>query len=216
MKQMTTIEPTPYLFNNELRQRCLRGLKSHMPLEAPLEDRRPAAVTAVLLPDEEGRGCFLITKRATKLRRHSGQWALPGGRLDKDETTQNAALRELQEEVGLPLRPEDVLGRLDDYPTRSGFVISPFVVWCPSATELKPAPGEVAAVYKVPLDVLDGPEVPILKTIPESKDKVIAIPMLDTEVHAPTAAILYQLREVCLWGRSTRVAHFEQPVFAWR
>lgn len=209
-------EPNGYLFNEQLRQRCLDHLESHKSRKEPLKDRIPAAVTAVLLPDDEGRGCFLITKRAAKLRRHSGQWALPGGRLDAGETTTEAALRELKEEVGLSLGPTNVLGQLDDYPTRSGFVISPFVVWSPTASELKPDPNEVAAIYKVPLEVLNAPEVPILKTIPESEKKVIAIPMLDTEVHAPTAAILYQLREVCLWGRNVRVDQFEQPVFAWR
>jgi hypothetical protein len=58
--------------------------------------------------------------------------------------------------------------------------------------------------------------VPRIRYIPESERPVISIPMLGTHIHAPTAAVLYQLREVALYGRATRVAHFEQPVFAWR
>jgi hypothetical protein len=109
-----------------------------------------------------------------------------------------------------------VLGRLDDYPTRSGFVITPVVVWSGAHTELRPDPKEVAAVYRVPVAELARPGVPQLRNIPESDRPVISIPLLDTHIHAPTAAILFQLREVALNGRSTRVDHFEQPLFAWR
>ncbi len=182
----------------------------------PRGDRRAAAVAAVVLGDGEGEACFLITRRAAKLRRHAGQWALPGGRLDEGETLEEAALRELREEVGLRLDPDQVLGQLDDYPTRSGFVITPFVVWAGPDPDLAHDPTEVAATYRVPLATLDAPDVPILKSIPESERSVIAIPMLGTEIHAPTAAILFQLREVAVWGRDTRVHEFEQPVFAWR
>ena len=111
---------------------------------------------------------------------------------------------------------DTVLGRLDDYPTRSGFVITPVVVWGESAAEPTLNADEVARVYRVPLDDLDRPEVPILVTIPESERPVIQMPLLGTLIHAPTAAVLYQLREVVMHGRATRVDHFEQPVWAWR
>jgi 8-oxo-dGTP pyrophosphatase MutT (NUDIX family) len=125
-------------------------------------------------------------------------------------------VRELSEEVGLDLPAESVLGLLDDYPTRSGFVITPVVVWAGDKSQLKPDPGEVAAVYRVPLEELGRPDVPRLRTIPESPRPVISIPLLGTHIHAPTAAILYQLHEVAIEGRETRVVDFEQPVFAWR
>jgi hypothetical protein len=74
----------------------------------------------------------------------------------------------------------------------------------------------VSAAYSVPLDDLEGPDVPRLISIPESERPVIQLPILSTLVHAPTAAVVYQLREVVVHGRDTRVDHFEQPVWAWR
>ena len=170
----------------------------------------------VLLPDDEGRACFLLTRRADRLRAHARQWALPGGRMEPGESAAAAALRELEEEVGLTLGADTVLGVLDDYPTRSGFVITPVVVWGEGAGELTPNPEEVKRVYHVPLDDLERPEVPILVTIPESERPVIQLPILSTLIHAPTAAVIYQMREVVVHGRTTRVDHFEQPVWAWR
>ena len=102
----------------------------------PPEGGRPAAVALVLLPDDEGRACFVLTRRAARLSAHAGQWALPGGRLDPGETAEEAARRELHEEVGLDLGPDAVLGALDDYPTRSGFVITPVVLWADNPGEL--------------------------------------------------------------------------------
>ncbi len=182
----------------------------------PLDGRKHAAVALALIRGEAGEPSFVLTRRAAKLRRHAGQWALPGGRLDAGETPERAALREMHEEIGLALEESAVLGRLDDYPTRSGFVITPIVVWSGEHAALQPDPKEVAAVYRVPVAELSRPGIPHLRRIPESERPVISIPLLDTHIHAPTAAILFQLREVALHGRDTRVDHYEQPVFAWK
>src|SRR6202035_5831715 len=107
-----------------------------------LGDLRHAAVGVVLLPDSEGRACFVLTRRLATLRRHSGQWALPGGRLEPDEVPATAALREIHEEVGLDLPADAVLGRLDDFVTRSGHLISPLVVWATDHAGLSASPDE--------------------------------------------------------------------------
>lgn len=205
-----------FTFDDDFRRRLRTNLDTFERRAWPRAGLTSAAVALVIVEDEERRPCFLLTRRAAKLRRHSRQWALPGGRMDPGETPEVAALRELHEEVGLKLAPGRVLGLLDDYPTRSGFVITPVVVWGRSEASLRPNPAEVSAVYRVPMNDLEHPDVPILREIPESTRPVISIPLLGTNVHAPTAALIYQLREVAVWGRPTRVDHFEQPVFAWR
>jgi 8-oxo-dGTP pyrophosphatase MutT (NUDIX family) len=182
----------------------------------PLGERRAAAVAVTLVGDDARRPCFVLTRRAAKLNRHAGQWALPGGRIDPGESPEDAALRELREEVGLALAPGAVLGLLDDYPTRSGYVITPVVVWGGDDAKLERDPREVAAIHRIQLAALMRPEVPRLKRIPQSDRPVISIPLHVADVHAPTAAIVYQLREVVMRGLATRVAHFEQPVFAWK
>lgn len=182
----------------------------------PPGDRRPAAVAAVLLPDDEGYAAFLLTRRAPGLRAHGGQWALPGGRIDPGESAPRAALRELTEEVGLALDEAAVLGCLDDYPTRSGFVVTPVVAWVASAVALHANPAEVASVHRVPLADLDAPGVPRFLTVPNRERPVVQLPLLGTLIHAPTAAILYQLREVVLHGRATRVSELEEPVWPLR
>lgn len=202
--------------DDALRARVVRNLAAFERAAVPLGERRHAAVALALLGDERGVACFVLTRRAARLRRHAGQWALPGGRLDPGETPEQAALRELDEEVGLALSGDAVLGALDDYPTRSGFVITPVVVWAGPGAALAPDAKEVASVHRVPLDELAQPGVPHLRSIPESTRPVLSIPLVGTQIHAPTAAILYQLHEVALAGRATRVAHYEQPVFAWR
>jgi 8-oxo-dGTP pyrophosphatase MutT (NUDIX family) len=204
------------IFDEALRARARAHLAAFDRWPVAPDGHRPAAVAVVLLPDGEGRACFLLTRRAATLRAHARQWALPGGRLDEGESVESAALRELAEEVGLVVEPAAVLGLLDDYPTRSGFVITPVVVWAGTDTALVPNPTEVASVHRVPLADLDSPDVPRVVSIPESDRPMIQVPLLSTLVHAPTAAVLYQLREVVVHGRATRVAHFEQPVWAWR
>lgn len=199
-----------------LRERVRSFLDGFERVPCALDGRNAAAVAVTIVDDDDGRACFVLTRRAARLSNHGGQWALPGGRLDAGEDAVAAALRELREEVGVVAGGGDVLGLLDDYPTRSGFVITPVVVWGGARVPLVPDPGEVAHAYRVPLDDLFHPETPRLRRIPESDRPVISLPVAGADVHAPTAAVLYQFREVALCGRDTRVAHFEQPVFAWR
>ena len=214
-----------------LRERVRARLAAFERRALPLDDGRHGAAVALAITDEgPGAGlpglplrdgwsrdaALLLTRRGLQLRRHAGQWALPGGRLDPGETAEQAALRELAEELRLALSPHDVLGRLDDIVTRSGFVVTPVVVWAGAARAMQPDRVEVDSVHRVALRELLRADAPLLDALPGHEHPVLRMPLGDSWVAAPTAAMLYQFREVVLRARATRVAHFEQPEFAWR
>ena len=182
----------------------------------PLTDLRAAAV-AIVIAAHRGGPTVLLTRRSGKLRAHSGQWALPGGRLDAGESAEEAALRELQEEVNLSLSRNAIMGRLDDYITRSGYRITPVVLWSGQESDhLQPNPDEVASIHTVSFNELASPSAPQFEEIPESDRKVLSMRLSVDQIYAPTAAFLYQFREVGLLGKNTRVLNFDQPRFAWK
>jgi 8-oxo-dGTP pyrophosphatase MutT (NUDIX family) len=185
---------------------------ARLPAAEPAPALKRAAVAIALVEADDARGgtALLLTLRA-----HRGQWALPGGRCDEGETSVEASLRELHEELGLQLGPLDVLGLLDDYPTRSGYLVTPVVVWAATGAALSPNPAEVASVHRIALDDIERPEAFDFVAIPESTRRVVRLRHAGQFIHAPTAALIYQFREV-LAGRDTRVAELEQPVFAWK
>src|SRR5580704_4768604 len=181
------------------------------------EGLKRAAVAVTLLESDDGSGetAFVLTRRRRDLRTHKGQYALPGGRCDEGEPAVAAALRELEEELGLRLSGDDALGMLDDYPTRSGYLITPVVIWAEQTRPLLPNPEEVASVHRITLAEIARAGAIDFITIPQSERRVIRIRMNGSLVHAPTAAVVYQFHEV-LAGRHTRIDDLEQPVFAWR
>jgi 8-oxo-dGTP pyrophosphatase MutT (NUDIX family) len=206
-----------YPFSGEFRQ----FVSSRCAAFPALDSREPpalkrAAVAIAICAAENGQdAAILLTKRTKALRAHSGQWALPGGRCDEGETPEEAALRELEEELGLALGRDAVLGLLDDYPTRSGYLIKPAVVWTGVNADVRPNPHEVASAHRVPIETLSAPGVVSFISIPESDRPVIRIRLYERYVHAPTAAVIYQFVEL-MRGRVTRVRDYEQPVFAWK
>ncbi len=166
--------------------------------------------------DWSSDAALILTRRVGGLRSHGGQWALPGGRVDGGETAEQTALRELAEEVDLRLHGSSVLGRLDDFVSRSGYMITPVVVWAGRADALLANPAEVASIHRIGLAEFLRSDSPMLDASEHGPHPVLRMPVGSSWIAAPTAAMIYQFREVCLSGRETRVAHFDQPDFAWR
>jgi 8-oxo-dGTP pyrophosphatase MutT (NUDIX family) len=198
-----------------IAQRCAGFARLPESESAPALKRAAVAIALVEAGDGKKGTALLLTLRAAGLRAHRGQWALPGGRCDEGETAVAAGLRELREELGLQPGVGDVLGSLDDYPTRSGYLITPVVVWVANSAAILPNPAEVASVHRIALDDVERPDAFDFVVIPESTRRVIRYRHEGDMIHAPTAALIYQFREV-LGGRHTRVAELEQPVFAWK
>jgi 8-oxo-dGTP pyrophosphatase MutT (NUDIX family) len=214
------IRPFDDATRRNIAERCADFARLPAGEPAPGLKRAAVAIALVAAGDAPGANAsrataLLLTRRAAGLRAHGSQWALPGGRCDPGETPAVAALRELHEEVGLGLSPDAVLGLLDDYPTRSGYLITPVVVWAAASAALSPNPAEVASVHRIALSDIERAEAFDFTLIPESDRRVIRFHLAGQLIHAPTAALIYQFREV-LTGRATRVAELEQPVFAWK
>jgi mutator protein MutT len=218
------------LRDEALRQRILGHLRGFEVRGADAAGLRAAAVAVAIADEGSGAdlagireplgwsadAALLLTRRAGELRSHAGQWALPGGRIDAGESPEQAALRELHEEVGLQLDEGSLLGRLDDFVTRSGYVITPVLVWAGAARALQPNPREVQSIHRIPVTEFLRADAPMLEKRDDSPQPVLRMPVGDSWIAAPTAAVLYQFRELCIWGRATRVAHYEQPHFAWK
>jgi 8-oxo-dGTP pyrophosphatase MutT (NUDIX family) len=216
--------------NATLRDQVRQRLAAFSVRRIAVGTQRAAAVALALVEEGGGAGvagipapaswsiaaAVLLTRRAAALSSHGGQWALPGGRIDPGETPQEAALREMHEEVGLALSPADVLGTLDDYASRSGYVITPVIVWAGKADALQPNPDEVASVHRIPVPEFLRPDAPLLEPSEDAGREILRMPVGNHWIAAPTAAILYQFSEVCIRGRPTRVAHYDQPMFARR
>ena len=222
------MSPSSLPFDTALRNRIRKHLRLLEVRSAAPGTHRAAAVAVAIT--EEGWGAnvaglpkpaswsnqaaLILTRRAASLGRHAGQWALPGGRMDAGETPEQAALRELFEEVGLQLGSNAILGRLDDYVTHAGFVRTPVVVWAGAAPALLADPGEVASIHRIPVSEFMRTDAPMLEVLADSAHPALRMPVGAHWIAAPTAAVLYQFRELCIGGLPTRVAHFVEPLFA--
>ena len=216
--------------NEALHERIRANLQGFEVRSLAGEGLKQAAVALTIVDVADERGVYeiridefprddaalILTRRSLKLKNHAGQWALPGGSVDAGEDPEDTALRELAEEVGLDLSRENVIGRLDDFATRSRFVITPVVVWGGPGLDLKPNPAEVRAIHRIPVAEFLREDAPMLAETSENENPILCMPVGESFIAAPTAAFLYQFREVAILGNDTRVAHYDQPFFAWK
>lgn len=158
---------------NELERRLRRALaqtsdaapRPVVPIELPLrleriitprllKKLRPASVLVPVMRRAGGLQ-VLLTVRADTLRAHGGQISFPGGRREpSDVTAAGAALREAEEEVGLPVSAVEIVGYLDDYPTLTKYLVTPVVGMVEDVREVRPCAREVAEIFEVPLEFL--------------------------------------------------------------
>ena len=199
-----------------MREQLRANLSGFEPRRQSGTDLKHAAVVLAVTRYAQ-EAAIIVTRRAHTLRAHTGPWALPGGRLDDGENTAQAALREMHEEINLSLDESQILGFLDDYVTRSGYLMTPVVVWNNTPwDQLHPNPDEVATISPFGFSELARRDSPLLGEAAESDRPVLSMHFDGDVIFAPTGALLYQFREVAMLGRSTRVLHYDQPRFAWK
>lgn len=193
-----------------LRARIEANLATFERIAIDPEGRRRAAVAIVLTPTPDGPA-FLLTRRALHMRRGAGNYALPGGNLDPGEDAIDAARRETDEELGVKVPREAALGLLDDFVTLGGHVVTPVVFWLADPVEIHPNPEEVHAAWFVPLSDLDHPRSPRRTRNPTGGPSILRMYVRGSWINPPTAAWIYQFREVCLRGKPCRTDAIGQP-----
>jgi 8-oxo-dGTP pyrophosphatase MutT (NUDIX family) len=152
----------------------------------------PAAVLVPLVNRTDGL-VVLLTQRSADLPDHPGQISFPGGRIEPEDVDAGAAaLRETEEEIGLPRERVTLLGRLPDYETVTGYRVTPVVAWVEPPFAIKPDPLEVADVFEVPLSFLLDPanQQRHFRMLGEVRRDYFAIPFQDRYIWGATAAML--------------------------
>jgi len=175
-----------------------RGDHDLNPWMAATPPYKPAAVLVPVI-DRPSGATILLTKRTDHLPDHPGQISFPGGSIEAaDANAEAAALREAEEEVGLPRAAVEIVGRLDDYVVRTGFLVSPFVGIIQPPLELRPDPVEVAEVFEVPLDfILDtANHERHSREIQGRESQFYVLPYEDRYIWGATAGMLINLYEV--------------------
>jgi 8-oxo-dGTP pyrophosphatase MutT (NUDIX family) len=218
------------LFDDALKEQVRRHLGTLDIRHAGPGVHRIAAVAVAVAEEGDGarlegiadpagwsrEAALILTRRASSLRDHPGQWALPGGRVDAGESAEETALRELAEEVGLALDPAAVLGRLGRLRHPVGLRDHARGRLGRGGANARRQPGRGGKHHRIPVREFMRSDAPLLERIADSEHPVLRMPVGSSWIAAPTAAVLYQFRELCIAGRSTRVNHFEQPLFARR
>ena len=214
---LSDLEGKPDLsFRPSLRRQVQSNLDSHPQINGKDQSLRKASVGIIIVESQEGKAGFILTRRSRGLRNHSHQYALPGGRIDPGETREETVLREVREEIGISVSSNEILGCLDEYETRSGFSITPIVLWVEDLSTMVPEPDEVDEILIIDLEELFRSDSPRWVDIDESDKQVLQLPIKNRLIHAPTAALLYQFKEVGIVGNLLRTDHVEEPVWAWK
>ncbi|MBV9044703.1 MAG: CoA pyrophosphatase [Alphaproteobacteria bacterium] len=196
----------------ELRARIKANLATFERIAVDPSTHRRAAV-AILLSPQDGKPTFVLTRRALTMRRGAGNYALPGGNCDAGEHIIDTALREVREELGIEITRDAALGMLDDFVTLGGHVVTPVILLTDTQLTLTPDPTEVHAAWFRPLSELDHPQAPRNVPNPDGGDPILRMFANGDWINPPTAAWLYQFREVALHGRPARLHRVGQP--AW-
>ena len=143
----------------------LRGILAARPaIEIDAPQYRRACVLIPLIHDGE-QWVLLFSKRSETLTAHSGQIAFPGGGVERGEALQDAAIREAHEEVGIPPAAVELIGRLDDVVTNSGFLVAPFIGVIHEPIEYVMQETEVVEIFEVPVDALLDPGKPEVRYV---------------------------------------------------
>ena len=152
------------MFDDPSLERLRALLRSRPAIEIDAPQYRRASVL-VLLIRNHGTWSILFTRRAENMAAHSGQIAFPGGAVEDGETLLDAATREAWEEVGIPQQKVEIIGRLDDLITNSGFLVAPFVGVLHESPAYVMQESEVVEVFEVPVDALLDPAKPEVRYV---------------------------------------------------
>ena len=156
------------MFDDAALARLREILAARPAIEIDAPQHRRACVLIPLIRNGDGWS-ILFTQRSENLAAHSGQISFPGGSVEGDESLEQAAIREAEEEVGIPARHVELIGRLDDVITHSGFLVAPFVGVIHEPVDYVMQESEVVEVFEVPLEALLDVRNPEVRYVPFRK-----------------------------------------------
>jgi 8-oxo-dGTP pyrophosphatase MutT (NUDIX family) len=180
---------------DKLRERIAAARQDDAGAQLPIEECTPAAVLIPLVERPDGWH-VILTRRTEHLRDHAGQISFPGGRLEPtDASVEAGALREAEEEIGLPAANVELLGRLGRFRTGTGYLVYPIVGLVELPVVLRPDPGEVAEIFEVPLSfILDqSNHKPHLLELDGRRVELVAMPYGEYYIWGATAGMLRSL-----------------------
>jgi 8-oxo-dGTP pyrophosphatase MutT (NUDIX family) len=152
------------VFDDRSLERLRALLRTRPAIEIDAPQFRRASVIVPLIRNQESWS-ILFTRRAENLAAHSGQIAFPGGAVEEGESLPDAATREAWEEVGIPPQKVELIGRLDDLITNSGYLVAPFVGVVHESSAYVMQETEVVEVFEVPVDALLDPAKPEVRYV---------------------------------------------------